>query len=337
MKELKNILFDASVREPKLIAKYYMPFCFKKESSRMVFKADGRFPHGGMFDRLKGAISVYAASQCIGRDFKISFTHPFDLRDYLEPNEYDWTIDEGDLIKGWPAARPIFMYGEFANPVRLVKKRSCESHYYYGYNSLDWLNQRYNKDFEFGALYKQLFKPTARLQKYIDMYKAEIGSKYIVAHFRFMNLIGDSTEFKEINPTLPEDKQNELIAKSLEQLRMLANSNFNSNSGIELKENGQSQGQSQSLTKIMLATDSARFVSIVKEQMSDVYVVPGEIKHIGTAEDNSDASTIKMFLDYYLIAEAEKVYNFVSDGMWKSAFPEYAAKIGLKPFERIFY
>lgn len=331
MKELKNILFDTSVREPKLIVKYYMPFCFEKESNKMVFKADGRFPHGGMFDRLKGAISVFAASQCFGREFKISFTHPFELRDYLDPNGYDWTIDECDLAKRWPAARPIFMYGEFANPIRLVKKRSCESHFYYGYNSLDWLNERYNKDFEFGALYKQLFKPTARLQKYIDMYKAEIGSKYIVAHFRFMNLIGDSTEFKEINPTLPEDKQNELIEKSLEQLRDLVDHNLDLNLNSCVKENGQSR------SRIMLCTDSARFVSIVKEQMPDVYVVPGKIKHIGTAEDNNDASTIKMFLDYYLIAEAEKVYNFVSDGMWKSAFPEYAAKIGQKPFERIFY
>ena len=342
---MKTRLFDSIIREPRLMAKYYLPFCFAKKVNRMVFKADGRFPHGGMFDRLKGAISVYAAAQCVGREFKISFTQPFDLRDYLEPNEYDWTIEEDVLVKGWPAARPIFMYGEFANPVRLVKKRSCESHFYYGYNSLDWLNERYGKNFEFGALYKQLFKPTDRLQKYIDMYKAEIGSKYIVAHFRFMNLIGDSTEFKEINPTLPEDKQDELIAKSLEQLRRLENSDFdldsdfdpdtNSNfySEIEMKENG----QSQSRFRIMLCTDSARFVSIVKEQMPDVYVVPGEIKHIGTAEDNSDASTIKMFLDYYLIAEAEKVYNFVSKGMWKSAFPEYAAKIGQKLFERKFY
>ena len=159
---------------------------------------------------------------------------------------------------------------------------------------------------------------SARLQNYIDMYKAEIGSKYIVAHFRFLNLIGDNTEFKEINPTLPEAEQNILIEKSLEQLRKL-------------------QEEWSQTFRIMLATDSARFVSIVKEQMPDVYVVPGEIKHIGTAEDNSDASTIKMFLDYYLIAESEKVYSFVSNGMWKSAFPEYAAKIGQKPFERIFY
>lgn len=321
---MRKKIFDICIREPKLIARYYIPFCFSKKSNRMVFKADGRFPHGGMFDRLKGAISVYAASQCIDREFKISFTHPFDLRDYLEPNEYNWIIDEGDLAKGWPAARPVFMYGEFADPVRLVKKRSCESHFYYGYNSLDWLNKRYDKNFEFGALYKQLFKPTARLQEYIDMYKAEIGGKYIVAHFRFMNLIGDSTEFMEINPTLPEDKQNELIEKSLEQLRLL-------------RQDTPHKGGDGGDLRIMLCTDSARFVSIVKEQMPDVYVVPGEIKHIGTAEDNSDASTIKMFLDYYLIAEAEKVYNFVSDGMWKSAFPEYAAKIGQKPFERIFY
>lgn len=320
---MKSILFDTIIREPKLVCKFYMPFCIGEKSTRMVFKADGRFPHGGMFDRLKGAISVYAASQCVGREFKISFTHPFDLRDYLEPNEYDWTIDEVELVIGWPAARPVFMYGEFANPIRLVKKCSCESHFYYGYNSLDWLNERYDKDFEFGALYKQLFKPTARLQKYIDMYKAEIGCKYIVAHFRFMNLIGDSTEFKEINPTLPKDKQDELINRSLDQLKSLAH--------------GTHPLGGEGGFRIMLCTDSARFVSIVKEKMPDVYVVPGEIKHIGTAEDNNDASTIKMFLDYYLIAEAEKVYNFVSDGMWKSAFPEYAAKIGQKPFERIFY
>lgn len=324
---MKTRLIDTILREPKLIAQYYTPFNFGTQSNRMVFKADGRFPHGGMFDRLKGAISVYAASQCIGREFKISFTHPFDLRDYLEPNEFDWRIGEKDLQTGWPAAKPIFMYGEFANPVRLVKKRSYENHFYYGYNSLDWLNKRYNKSFEFGELYKQLFKPTQRLQEYIDMYKAEIGAKYVVAHFRFMNLIGDSTEFKDINPTLPKEQQDELIEKSLEQLRVLKDNSCNENHSLE----------GQKGFRIMLATDSARFVSIVKEQMPDVYVVPGEIKHIGTAEDNNDASTIKMFLDYYLIAEAEKVYNFVSDGMWKSAFPEYAAKIGQKSFERIFY
>ncbi|MCF0243806.1 MAG: hypothetical protein HUK06_03445 [Bacteroidaceae bacterium] len=321
--DLLRRLCDVFVREPRLIYKYYVnqrstpPSGGWGTGPRMVFKADGRFPHGGMFDRLKGAISVYAAAQCIGREFRIAFTHPFDLRDYLVPNEYDWRIDESELKKRWPAARPIFMYGEYGNPVRLVKRRRGESHFYYGYNSLDWLNKRYGRNYEFGELYRQLFRPTEKLQRYIDHYKAEIGGGYIAVHFRFMNLIGDSTEFTDVNPTLPAEEQERLIERSLEQLRILAE-----------KHSGK---------VIMLATDSARFVSIVKERMPAVYVVPGEIRHIGTAEDNSDASTVKMFLDYYLIAGAEKVYNLVSEGMWKSAFPEYAAKIGGVEFERVFF
>lgn len=314
---MRSRIIDTLFREPRLICRYYSHFQWDRPSTRIIFKADGRFLHGGMFDRLKGAVSVYAASQCIGREFRLSFTHPFDLRDYLEPNEYDWSIDESELIGGWPAATPVFMYGEFAEPVRLVKMRACESHFYYGYDSLEWLNRKFHKEFEFGALYNLLFKPSARLRQYIDKYQEDIGSKYVVAHFRFLNLIGDSTEIKEINPTLAVEQQDSLIERSLAQLK-------------HLKSNMPTH-------RIMLATDSPRFVSIVQKQMPDVYVVPGEIKHIGTASDTSDISTVKMFLDYYLIAGAEHVYSFVSDGMWKSAFPEYAAKIGQKPFERIFY
>ena len=287
----------------------------------MVFVADGRFPHGGMFDRLKGAVSVYAAAQCIGREFRISFSHPFDLRDYLEPAAYDWRIDARALEHRFPHARPIFMYGEGRNPKRLVRRRRCESHFYLGFDALEWLNRRFGANFEFGELYRQLFRPTAKLQAYIRHYHEEIGGKYIAAHFRFMNLIGDTTEFTSIKPTLPEDEQKVLIDKSLEQLRLVAQH--------PLVANGEA--------RVMLATDSAVFTSVVREAMPLVYVAPGEIRHIGTATDNSDASNIKMFLDYYLIAGAEKVYNFVSKGMWKSAFPEYAAKIGNAPFERIFY
>lgn len=308
-----NIIYDYLFRESKLILKYYLPLSFNSQSDKMVFKADGRFAHGGMFDRLKGAISVYAASQCIGKEFKISFTHPFDIRDYLEPNEYDWRIDEESLVKGWPAARPIFMYGEYKNPVRLVKNRNGESHFYYGYDSLDWLNKRYNKDFEFGTLYKKLFKPTARLQNYIDQYRKEIGGKYVVVHFRFMNLLGDKMEF-DCNPTLPADQQMELMKSGVEEIRKVR--------AIHPE------------CKIMLATDSANFVEYAKKEIPDLYIVPGEIKHIGTNEDTGDGANIKMFLDYYLIGEAEKVYGFVSDGMWKSAFPEYASKIGGCEFER---
>jgi hypothetical protein len=87
--------------------------------------------------------------------------------------------------------------------------------------------------------------------------------------------------------------------------------------------------------RLMLASDSMTFIEYIKQLIPDVYVVPGTVKHIDTAGHTDDAENIKMFLDYYLIAGAKKVYNLVADGMWPSAFSEYAAKIGDVAFERV--
>ena len=35
------------------------------------------------------------------------------------------------------------------------------------------------------------------------------------------------------------------------------------------------------------------------------------------------------------MVDAQKVYSIVGKGLYPSAFPEYSAKIGNKPFERI--
>jgi hypothetical protein len=85
----------------------------------------------------------------------------------------------------------------------------------------------------------------------------------------------------------------------------------------------------------MLASDSMLFINYAKNAMEDIYVIPGVVKHIDTAKQVNDSENLKMFLDYYLISNAEKVYSIVSDEMWPSAFPEYAAKIGNIAFERI--
>ena len=65
--EVLVYLLDILIREPKLIIKYYREKSKegREENGRMIFMADGRFPHGGMFDRLKGAISIYAASKVL--------------------------------------------------------------------------------------------------------------------------------------------------------------------------------------------------------------------------------------------------------------------------------
>ena len=309
-------LVDGFYREPKLIWKYYRPFCWlrKRETDRYIFMADGKFLHGGMFDRLKGIISIYALAKAQSKDFKIHFVHPFLLENYLVPNSYDWRIDNDYPISyHYPISRPIFGYGECYEPSRILRDRKGEIHFYYGYNSLKEINEKYGTSFDWSELYNELFKPSPHLQKYINYYKNEVGSEYIAIHTRFLNLLGDKTE-TAINPVLPEDKQNKIKKKISNCI------------GDIIKQHHD--------CRVMIASDSPNFIAYIQEIFPNVYIVPGEISHIGT-HDSDDAQNIKMFVDYYLIGGAKKVYSLWSEGMWKSAFPEYAAMIGKTNFERI--
>lgn len=322
MKSVVIKFIDKVIREPKLIWKYYRPFSWlkKKNEGLYVFCADGKFLHGGMFDRLKGIISIYALAKAQGKEFKIYFVHPFILENYLLPHSYNWSLkahhEEStpkSLVYSYPFSRPIFGYGECYEPSRILKDRKGEVHFYYGYNSLKEINEKYGTTFDWGKLYDELFMPSPHLQKYIDYYKNEIGSNYIAIHTRFLNLLGDKTE-TDINPILPEEKQNELKEKISNYIGDFIN---------------QYHG-----CRVMIASDSPIFIAYIKERFPDVYIVPGEISHIGT-HDSNDAQNIKMFVDYYLLGGAKKVYSLWTEGMWKSAFPEYAARIGKTDFERI--
>jgi hypothetical protein len=307
--------YDALHREPQMIKKYYhevAPSIHIEDS--YVFMADGRIPHGGMFDRLKGLISVYALAKCYGIPFRIHFTHPFRLERYLEPNTYDWRVSDGKMVYHYPDSRPVIAYGEIHSPWRLMKRWHGQVHFYYGYNSLEAINHKFGTHYEWGALYRELFNPTPYLQRYLDHYQGEIGRDYFVIHTRFMNLLGDKMETPN-NPVLPETEKRKLIRQVIDKMREVV---------------GLHQGH-----RLMLASDSMTFVAEAMRIFPESYVVPGKIKHIGTAGETDDTENIKMFTDYYLIACAQKVYNIVAKGMWPSAFPEYAAKIGNVPFERV--
>lgn len=309
---------DMLVREPKFLWKYYLKADRTKgkvDKNRYVFMVDGLRGHGGMFDRLKGLITIYAIAKAQQKKFAIHFDYPFKLENYLQPAYYDWRLEDDEPVRHWPESSPLIAYGEYANPKRLMKNRRRETHFYYGYNSLDDVNAHFSTDFKWGDLYHELFKPTPYLQKHIDFYKKDIGERYIVVHTRFLNLLGDKME-TDINPILPESKREALKNKILKKIEKL----------ISLYDDA---------TKVMLASDSMHFLEYMQEMMPRVYVIPGNVKHIDTAGHTDDSENIKMFLDYYLISGAYHVYNIVAEGMWPSAFPEYAAKIGGKPFTRI--
>ena len=334
---LRNVivrLLDVFYREPRLKRRILNEKHSKRDSfleksfnnNHFIFMVDGRVHHGGMFDRLKGAITVYAIAKALGKEFKINWYYPFQLDRYLEPvkdhNNYicDWRTDEQQMTLESKNFQVVIAYGEFANPTRLWKNRNSETLFYYGYDSLKDVNAHFGTNYDWGALYRELFKPTKYLQSYLDAFQSEIGSEYIAIHTRWLNLLGDKVEYTDINPELEStESKNILMEAAVSKIRGLF---------------GKAKLEDPTI-RLMIASDSMTFISYMKQVIPDVYIVPGTVKHIDTAGETDDSENIKMFTDYYLIAQAKRVYSLWHEGMWKSAFPEYAAKIGGVPFERI--
>jgi len=334
---LRNIivrLLDIFYREPHLKRRILNEKHSKIDSfleksfnnNHFIFMVDGRVHHGGMFDRLKGAITVYAIAKALGKEFKIDWSYPFHLDKYLEPvkkhNNYicDWRTDEQQMTWQSKNFQVVIAYGEFANPARLWKNRNKEALFYYGYDSLNEVNAHFGTNYDWGMLYRELFKPTTYLQSYLDAFQKEIGSEYIAIHTRWLNLLGDKVEYTDINPEL----------ESAESKNILMNAAV-----VKIKELFSIAKSEDPSIRLMIASDSMTFINYIKREIANIYVVPGTVKHIDTAGETDDSENIKMFTDYYLIAHSKKVYSLWHEGMWKSAFPEYAAKIGGVPFERM--
>ena len=126
---------------------------------------------GGMFDRLKGLISVYAVAKSQKKDFRIHWTYPFSLEKYLVPNHYDWRVEEASIVYHYPQSRPLFLYGECYAPRRLMKNRHQESHFYYGYNSLKEINKKFSTHYDWGTLYLEFLSPRPTSRRLLTITK----------------------------------------------------------------------------------------------------------------------------------------------------------------------
>lgn len=309
----KNVIYW----ELLFVLKYYLHSYLKiKNVDYYIFMADGKMIHGGLFDRLKGAISIYAISKVYNKRYGLYFTKPFHLDTYLIPNLYDWRIKDTELYYSYPKSRPIIAYSELHHPNRLLKARKAQTHFYFGGNIIDIINNEFATCFEWAKLYNELFKPSEYLQNHVDAVKRDIGMEYYAIHLRFLNLLGDMVEPLG-GEILNEERKKELIATCLSEIKRV----------ISIQPEN---------WKPVVFSDSMSFLSLIKNELPDVYVVSGNVRHIDnissviTEDDN-----LKVFTDMYLMVGAQKVFSIVGKGMHLSAFPEYSAKIGGRPFERI--
>ncbi|MGN1245530.1 MAG: hypothetical protein ACI4UN_02750 [Muribaculaceae bacterium] len=287
-----------------------------------IAMVDGESFHGGMCDRFKGIISLYAYCKYNNLPFRIRYTFPFKLEDYLVPAQYDWTLKDGEYTDNPLYHRVLYMRGEHYATRLLHYFPTRQVHFYTNRDLLSHINGAYCdagiKGYDWGELYRELFKPGAALKQRIDEILAEIGGDYDAAVFRFQNLLGDFKEY-HFKALTEKSEVEDLLAKCLDYVKQLR--------------------ASSPCKRLLVTSDSITFLRRVA-QIDGVYVIPGTLSHMdcskhGNAPANAADGYLKSFLDFYMISMAQKIYRVGTPLMYQSEFPVYAAKINDRPFESV--
>lgn len=314
--------YDENKHEKKLKTNYYnnTDECHSPEQ-KVIFMANGFCNHAGLSDRLKGMTTTYSWCKEHKINFRIFHYHPFSLEEYLIPNIYDWRISPNDICYNlnYVSVNHLMLNHLTNNLVSAGKIFHKE---------MRWLDSRIvppkiqhhmytnmypESDEAFGTNFGELFKPSTRVEKEITKHLEQIGRDYISISFRFMQLLGDFVDCD--GDTLSPKEQIELIDKSIRAVEII-------------------KRRHSDIKTILITTDSRTFLEAV-QTLPYVYTINGKIGHINF--DNSDDANMKTFIDFFMIANAQKSYLAKSEKMYNSDFARRASMIYHKKFETFSY
>lgn len=294
------------------------------EEPLLIAMVDGESFHGGLCDRFKGIISLYAYCKKHHYPFRIRYTFPFRLEDYLLPADYDWTLKEGEYTDHPRYCRVLYMRGEHYAKRLLNLHVKKQIHFYTNRDLLSRINEAYrnaesdDNGYDWGELFRELFRPGDVLQERLNCIAMQTGNDYDAAVFRFQNLLGDFKEY-HFKALAEESEAESLLVQCLDYVQRL---------------------KTASPHRLLLVTsDSVTFLNRVS-QISGVYVIPGTLTHMDSAKHSTGSSDslehhIKSFLDFYMVSNARKIYRVGTPIMYPSQFPVYAAKVNNRPFESV--
>lgn len=262
---------------------------------------------GGLSDRFRGITSVYQECKRQGLDFKIHFETP-NLIDYLEPNGYDWYIRPEAICYDTKRVYPctILTYRPLEDKKEPEVQRSILRWFLKkDYEQIHVYTNMRSGDSEYGELFHELFKPCKELQEQIDYHLRALGGEkqYDAMVFRFRQLLGD---FKEGGDTLPEEAREQYIQRCM---------------NLVAKEH-----EARPNKKMLITSDSITFLNRVS-LLPFVYVIPGEVVHIGFTYDASKKTYMKSFVDYYVLSYASQVTLVRDKLMYHSGFALRAAML----------
>ena len=247
--------------------------------------------------------------------FKLNYVYPFKLQDYLAPKSYDWIISEQDISYNTEQTAvvvlndyqlDISLHRHYLDS-KIRKNKGKQIHIY---------TNTYFLDNKFAASFSELFQPTTPLQAAIESNQKQIGNKYIAMVFRFQQLLGD---FKEDGyKVLAKDEQNVLIKKCIDKVKELHTERHPDN-------------------KILVTSDSGRFLQEITKQLDFVRIIPGKVVHMDHTANAAFDTYMKSFEDMLLLSKADKIYLLQTGDMYHSGFAKRASMINNKEYEEIIF
>ncbi|WP_455585855.1 hypothetical protein [Bacteroides sp.] len=274
---------------------------------------DGRVHHGGLSDRLMGIVATYSLCRELGLDFKINFTYPFPLSDYLEPNEVNWMISPEELCYHPLDANLVYVNSIGGTIEKKLQRKWLKAEILKPYRQIHvYTNAHFAMNSSYSNLFHMLFKPSKRLMEELDFHRSKLNGEYICVTLRFQQLLGDFEE--GCFPTLNPEQQLELINKCIDKIRELRTEH--------------------NTRKFLITSDSTIFLQKASE-LDFVYTIPGELTHMDYSIQSSWNANRKAFIDFFMIANARKSYLFRTGKMYQSSFPCSASFVNNIPFEII--
>lgn len=267
---------------------------------------DGRLNHGGLSDRLFGIVSAFQYCQEHEIEFRINFVYPFQLEQFLVPNEYDWRIRSDEISYNIFQSKPLYI-SLFSHKIETMQKYAearlkTKFEQVHLYSNMIYFSK---KDFKY--YFNILFKKSNILDNAVKENLARIKGSYISITFRFQQLLGDlrETGFRILENELEKE---ELINRCINCIEKLFE---------------------KTKSKILVTSDSITFLESVKK-LPYVYIIPGKIVHMDyvSKQDSVGLTThMKSFVDLFMLANAKAIYLADIFPLYHSSFPMVASWI----------
>ena len=314
LKKLKKHI-GKNIRDFKLLKRHLKQCSFSKPTKkRIIICFNGVVPHGGLVDRLKGIISFYDIAKQLDYDFYIQFNNPFNLDEFLEPNNHDWKILDKEVKFVLGKTKLVNCINQFDfNPIQVIKSSSKST--FLVYSNTDYIskNNQGLSTTEQETLWRNhfndLFKKTPVLEQELNKIQP---NTYNSIHTRFTSLMGDFVD--STKAVITEEERTELVSQLKTKIEQL---------------------QKNTNEQLYAFSDSSVFLNHIKESKI-AEVLEGKPFHMDNYAGGSTLEAhLKTMLDFFTIANGKEVYFLRVGKMYNSAFSKYAAIIGNKPFTKI--